>query len=131
MRVKSINFNHLDEIPTMFTEKGDGLSPSIYWYNYPQDYNVFLLTMTNMNTNKLHWALITNKTELKINEKTGNELPNHFNNIYYVPPNDIDDISTYRIDVYAIKNTNLTYLEMISDNNVIDKGFIKFIYNGY
>jgi len=131
MKIKSQNFDHLNEIPLVYTIKNRGLSPSLYWYDYPTNSKIFLILMTNLKTNKIYWATFTNKSTIDINEKTGGEMVNSFGKVEYTPPNDIDDIVTYKISVYSIINPNLNYEELISDNNLLDVGNIKFIYNGY
>jgi hypothetical protein len=125
MKVLSNNFEHLDEISNEFTLNNKNLSPQLYWTNNNVNTTGFLIIMTNMKNNNIHWMTLTNNQYLNLNEKTNLEKVN------YVGPNDKMDVVTYIIDVYALRNCNIEYPYILDNRNVLDRGYIKFIYNGF
>ena len=133
MKLLSNNFKHLDEIPNAYTSRGDNFSPSLAWFDYSSDVKAFLIVMVNLTTNKIYWASLVqpDKSFLAINAQGDVLLENNFGVRGYTGPNDIQDIVAYQINIYAVKDPDLPYESIMGEDNVLDKTYIKFIYNGY
>lgn len=135
MKLISENFKHLDEIPTEFTSRdiSGGILPSFSWYNYPNNCGGFLILMLNSKTGNLHWGakLPPDITNVKTGETTGYEVTNSWGKNSYHSPDDEEDVVTYIIQLWALKDITLNYPEIIEKNNILDVAFIKFLYNGY
>ena len=126
MKLISDNFKHLDVISIEFTSFGKNFSPSLSWSGYDPRTSAFLIVMTNSKTKKIHWVTMIepNKSNLGLNESG-------FDWVKYYGPNDVNDVVTYVITIYALKNPEKPFEESILPKNIYDKAYIKFIFNGY
>jgi phosphatidylethanolamine-binding protein (PEBP) family uncharacterized protein len=132
MKVFSQNFKHLDVIPNKHTKNGGNISPSLDLQNIPDISPLLYIEMINLNTSKTHWGLLTDKIKnIPENYKNGKFIVNDFGQMNYYGPNDYNDIVTYKIIVYALRNYYEDISMTIKQDNVIDSCYIKFIYNGY
>lgn len=128
MKLISNDFKHLDDLPKEFSYQGGNISPSLQWYDFnPTNVGAFVIIMTSNKTNNIHWYTLCDKntTRLELNSQTGYERQ------IYVGPNDVNELVIYTITVYAISNPNVQYPDIINPQNVVDKAYIKFLYDGF